>query len=151
MSYNFTPLSDEELDAIDVIPEGTYNFEVISSIRKISKAGNPIAELQLKVWDNEGKIHNIFDYLVFSSINLNIRKISHFSKATGIYEEYKKGCIRDELHNLSGKAHIGIKDPQPKDGGGFYPKKNIVLDYIICEKVIEQNKNNLPPYEDVPF
>ena len=46
MSYSFQPLSDEELDAINIIPKGIYSFEVSKSTRKTSRAGNPMAELK---------------------------------------------------------------------------------------------------------
>ena len=155
MSYCFNPMSDEELDAIDIIPEGVYNFEVLKSTRKVSKSGNPMAALQLNVWDNDGKTRCVFDYLVFSNVNLNIRKVSHFSKAVGLHEEYKKGELPEELELLSGKVQIGIQDEQEKPGGGFYPKKNIVIDYIADGKVKAKPSNDktdaFQEDTDIPF
>lgn len=144
MSYSFNPMSDEELDAFDLIPEGVYNFEVIKSARKTSKSGNPMAELTLSVWDSEGKVHNVFDYLVFSQVKLNIKKVSHFSKAVGLHEEYKRGELPEELEHFSGKVEIGVQDEQPKPSGGFYPKKNVVVDYIVDGEV----KQKLPKDKD---
>ena len=149
MSYNFNPLSDEELDSFDLIPDGVYNFEVLKSTRKMSKSGNPMAELQLQVWDSAGKTHTVFDYLVFSTVNLNIRKVSHFSKATGLYEEYKKGCLPEELENLSGKLELGTQEGQPKPSGGFYAKKNVVVDYIAPSE--GEVKPKPAAVEDDPF
>ncbi len=130
MSYNFDPLSDEQLDAFSLIEDGVYDFEVAKSTRKTSKQGNPMAELQLKVWDKEGGVHIIFDYLVFSKVNLNIKKVSHFCKAVGLEEEYKKGSIPEELECYTGKCEIGKREAQPKPDGGMYPAKNEVKDYI---------------------
>lgn len=130
MSFDFTPLSDEELDLIDIIPEGEYDFEVIKSQRKTSKKGNAMCELQLRVFGNEGRNHIVFDYLVFSNVNLNIKKVSHFSKAIGIHDQYMKGSLPEEFHSFSGRCLIGVQEEMPKDGGGFYPKKNIVVDYV---------------------
>ncbi len=146
MSYSFNPMSDEELDAMDVISEGVYNFEVVKSTRSISKAGNPMAVLHLKVWDNEGKTHIVFDYLVFSNVNLNIKKVSHFCKAVGLHEEYKQGQIPEELERLSGKVSLGIQGEQEKPTGGFYPKKNVVIDYIVPEGGEIKVKNNPVSY-----
>jgi hypothetical protein len=132
--YTFTPMTEEEISSYNLMEKGIYDFEVIKSIRKVSKSGNPMAELQLNVWDKAGKQHTIFDYLVFSSIPLNIKKVKHFCDATGLAEKYKQGSIPEELERFSGKVEIGVQDEQPKEGGGFYPKKNIVLDYIVIDK-----------------
>ncbi len=130
MSYSFNPLSDEELDSFSLLPEGEYSFLVAKSTRKTSKSGNAMAELVLTLWDVNGKPVSVFDYLVFSNVNLNIKKVSHFSKTTGLYEEYKKGELPEELEGLEGKLELGTQDAQPKPGGGFYAKKNVVIDYI---------------------
>ena len=110
MSFLFDPLSDAELDAIDIMPEGVYDFSVSKAIRKTSKSGNPMCELRLTVWDNSGKSYNIFDYLVFSKIPLNIKKISRFCKAVGLEKEYQTGQIPSELENYAGTVQIGIQD-----------------------------------------
>jgi hypothetical protein len=134
MSYKFTPMSEEEMESFSLIEDGIYDFEVIQSIPKTSKSGNQMSELIINVWDNEGKIHPIYDYLVFSSVPLNIRKVKHFCDAVGLQEEYKKGEIPEELINRSGKVHIGIKAEQPNPNGGNFPKKNIVINYIMTNK-----------------
>jgi hypothetical protein len=158
MSYNFNPMSDSELEDMDIIADGVYNFEVLKSTRKTSKKGNPMAEVLLNVWDNNGKSHHVFDYLVFSNVNLNIKKISRFCKAVGLVEEYKRGEIPEQLEKLSGKLELGTQEPQEKLGGGFYPKKNVVVDYVVQDGVKVQSKSSsqsLPVEEfkddDLPF
>lgn len=135
MSYNFNPLSEEELDAMNLMEDGIYDFEVIKGTKKISSSGNPMCELQLRVWDMNGKVHTIFDYLVFSSVNLNIKKVKHFCESVGWGEKYKQGNIAEEMEMLCGKVEIAQCEKQPKkDGSGFYPAKNIVNDYITKDK-----------------
>ncbi len=156
MSFNFNPMTEEQIDdsnSVELIEEGIYTFEVLKSTKKISKSFNQMAEIKINIWDKEGKIHVIFDYLVFSKVPLNIRKIKHFCDATGLQEEYKKGEIPEDLSHLSGKVYIGIREEQPKESGGFYPKKNIVLDYIVNSK----SSNEIIPQEkfkedlEIPF
>lgn len=152
MSFEFTPMSDDELDAI--LPDGEYNFEVISSKRKSSAKGNPMAVLDLRVWDNKGQTHLIFDMLIFMNVNMCIRKISRFCKATGIYEDYKKGSLPEDFSYLSGKALIGTQEEMPNPNGGFYPKKNVVLDYIPQAEGTVKEKTAIPKDDfddDVPF
>ncbi len=150
MSYNFNPLSDEELDAINMVEPGRYNFEVIKDTKKMSKSNNPMAELLLKVWDKTGKTHTVFDYLVFSNVNLNIRKVKHFADTAGLQEEYKKGQFPESLTGLCGEVDIDIQDEQPKPSGGFYPKKNYVVDYATQSKYVKQ-ANDSKGHADLPF
>jgi len=132
--YTFNPMTEEEIQASSLMEAGVYNFEVVKSTRKNSKSGNPMAELQINVWDKEGKQHLVFDYLVFSSVPMNIKKVKHFCDATGLAENYKQGSIPEELERYAGMVEIGVQDEQPKPAGGFYPKKNVVIDYVMTEK-----------------
>jgi hypothetical protein len=152
MSYSFQPLTDEELDSYGLMESGIYNFEVNKATRKTSKNGNPMCELQLTVWDNSGKTYYLFDYLVFSSVNLNIKKLSHFCKSVGLHEEYKKGQIPEELQGLSGSVEIGIQESQPKPNGGYYPSKNVVIDYIVGDssKTTKPDNDNFIN-DELPF
>lgn len=155
MSFTFKPLSEDEIDSMNLMDEGIYNFEVRRSTRKTSKANNPMSELILKVWDAQGKEHSLYDYLVFSNVNLNIRKVKHFCDATGLQAEYKTGNIREELGGLTGKVHIGRQTSMPKDTGGFYPAKNVVLDYVVCDVSASApiHANTGTPFidSDIPF
>lgn len=152
MSFTFTPLTDEQIEAISMVEPGEYDFTVLYSQRKISRAGNPMCQLQLQIWDREGCSRLINDYLVFSSVPLNIKKVSHFCKSVGLDEQYDKGNIQEDLSGLNGKCVIGIDEEEPNPNGGFYPKKNSVRDYLKCIKkeekqaVIDEKFN-----DDVPF
>jgi hypothetical protein len=148
MSYVFNPLSDEEIDALSLVDAGEYPFTVIKSTRKISQAGNPMAELVIEYWDSAGISHTLFDYLVFSSVPLNIRKIKHFCDAVGLQEEYKRGDLPEELERLGGVFKIGISAETPKKGGGFYPKKNIVIDYLKKTETRNTNSSSDMPFDD---
>jgi hypothetical protein len=134
MSYNFTPLSDAEIDAINLLPDGDYDFEVIKSTPKISSNKNPMAELQLKFFDGNGKSYIVFDRLIFSTVPLNIRKVKHFCDSVGLREEYDRGSIREDLKGFLGKASIATEDKKPDGKGGMYPRKNIVVDYVVSDK-----------------
>lgn len=154
MNYTFTPLSDEELNAIDLIDEGVYDFQVIKATRRTSKSGNPMCELMLDVWDINGKAHHVYDYLVFSSVNLNIKKVSHFCKAVGLHEEYKRGDIPEGLANYCGKLQLGIQDERPNPSGGTYPKKNVVADYVpndLAKTEKKEEKKDDQFNDDLPF
>lgn len=165
MSYNFTPMTEEEINAANLMEEGIYNFEVVKSSYKTSKAGNPMAELNIMVWDHDGKQKIIFDYLIFSHVPLNIKKVKHFCDTVGLQEEYKKGQIPEDLERLSGKVKIIIQKGQliPEDKlqgkpkGSCYPDKNAVEDYVMTDKgAVKQEANPSKEVDDffddeIPF
>jgi hypothetical protein len=152
MSYNFKPKTEEELGQFNLLPEGIYPFEVIKATRKKSKSGNDMAELVIMIWDKEALTYTLFDYLVFSDVNMCLKKVSHFCKATGLQDEYEKGCLREELERLSGKLKLGIQDARPNENGGFYPKRNVVEDYLTLEEVEKSlPKNDDFSDKDIPF
>jgi hypothetical protein len=152
MSYNFTPMTEEELNKSFLLSDGIYDFIVKKSERKTSEAGNPMAELLLGLYDSEGNIRYVKDYLVFSTVNLCVRKIKHFCESVGITEDYEKGSVREELVDLYGKLKLGIQGEKPNPNGGNYPAKNIVIDYVKADKVVEKPTENKDDFnDDIPF
>jgi hypothetical protein len=152
MSYNFTPMTEEELNKSFLLSDGIYDFIVKKSERKTSEAGNPMAELLLGLYDSEGNIRYVKDYLVFSTVNLCVRKIKHFCESVGITEDYEKGSVREELVDLSGKLKLGIQGEKPNPNGGNYPAKNIVIDYVKADKVVEKPTEKKDDFnDDIPF
>ena len=51
MSY--TPKSEEQLIREGLMPDGTYDFEVVETDDKPSKAGNTMLTLKLHVFDDD--------------------------------------------------------------------------------------------------
>lgn len=148
--YKINPMSEEEIDASGLLEDGTYDFEVIKSTHKVSKSGNPMAELQLSLWGDDTR-HVVYDYLVFSAVPLNIRKVKHFCDATGLQKEYEKGEIPEELEGKSGKLILGKQEGRDKPDGGKYPDRNSVVDYIARQSGDKPKKDDIPFSDDVPF
>lgn len=138
MTFNFNPMTEEELNASNLVEEGIYEFEVLRSTREQSRAGNAMAKLNIRYVDKEGRGHTLFDYLVFSDVPLNIRKVKHFCESIGLVEEYKKGLLPEELGGYRGQFKISIQKGQEipvdklngKPLGSCYPDKNVVEDYV---------------------
>jgi hypothetical protein len=134
MSFNFKPMSDQEIDAYlnrELLKEDVYPFMVKGVEQKISNSGNPMLKIHLGVM-HEGEERNIIDYLV--ATDQMMFKIKHFCEAIGVEDLYNSGTISpDACLKRSGKAKIGIQKGGPKENGGFYPDKNSVKDYIKCE------------------
>lgn len=126
----FTPKSDEELQMMNLMHEGEYPFEVLDATPEVSKSNNEMIKLKLKVFDQEGREHVIFDYL----LEALSWKLKHFCKATGLLDDYEAGVL-DHLKCIgkSGYVKIIIQKGNVNPSGGHYADKNSVKDYIFAE------------------
>lgn len=139
---NFTPLSDEELNAQKgLLAPGVADFEVVEAKDEVSKSsGNEMIKLNLKVWDSQGKQGMVFDYLV-STVSW---KIKQFFDAIGKPEIYNVGTITSQnLIGASGKATLGIQ----KDRTGKYGDQTKVVEYIKAGT----NLDSILPDDEDPF
>lgn len=146
-----TPRTDEEINMMNLLPEGIYSFQVIKAEEKISKSNNEMIVITLKVWDKDGRERLLTDYLLDSFA----KKIKHFVKVTGLENKYELGSITaEDCLNKIGDVHVIIQKGNPKPEGGFYSDKNSVNDYIAK---INQNQSTLQPIkndfidDDLPF
>ncbi len=152
---NFIPKTEEELQMESLLPEGSYEYQVIKCEDKISQAGNQYTAVTLKVWDNEGKEHQVFTNMAL------IKLLKHFCDVNNMVEEYKSGNIPAEsfLYKAAGKVLLGVEGEKPNPKGGFYKAKNIVKDYIVAPhgstmKPLPEVKNGFKDSsldEDLPF
>ena len=116
----FTPKNEEELAMDGLLPEGVYDFEVLEAQNKISKKGNEMIELKLKVYDENGGFRFITDYLLESFLP----KLLSFAKATGTRAAYDSGEYTSyNCLNTAGKVQLKIVPT------GEYPAKNEVKMY----------------------
>ena len=61
-----TPKTENEVRESGLWPVGEYDFEIVSSIEKLSQSGNEMIELKVKIFDEDGKSITLFDYLLES-------------------------------------------------------------------------------------
>lgn len=141
-----TPRTPEELQALNLISPGVYDYQVIEAKDRISKSGNEMIELRLRVWDEKGSERTIFDYLLDSMSH----KIRHFSEVNDLLDKYNSGEIEAmDCIGKAGKVEIVIQ----KDKTGMYGDKNSVKDYVTKDnlKITETVVNNEFDDKDIPF
>jgi hypothetical protein len=140
----FTPKTKEELQQAGLLPDGVYDFEVVKATDKISKNGNDMLELQLKVWGNDGREVMVFDYL----LEAMAFKLRHFAEETGLIGKYEAGELHDyDCLGKSGKVSLIVKASKISASGNTYPPKNAVKDYISDNKA--KSNGSLPPQKSV--
>lgn len=117
----FTPKTEAELNP--VLPAGTYQAEIVSAEETVSKSGNEMLKLQVRVFHDEGSVL-VTDYLMESIAY----KLRHFCEAAGILDIYERGELTDNDcvgHSVQVKLRI------EKDKNGQYPDKNAISDYVV--------------------
>lgn len=114
----FTPKTEEEV--ANIIPEGRYKFIVEEAADKVSKSGNEMIELKLRIHGPREKI--VFDYL----LEVMDYKLRHFCDAADLLHKYDNSSLMaTDCIGKSGECLIVIDDKNIS-----YPPKNAVKDYI---------------------
>ena len=148
----FEPKTEEQIEELDLLPDGIYEFSIYSAEDKQSKSGLPMIQLKLEIYGNLLGTKYIFDYLVSSNHPITQKKIRHFCYATGLEDLYELGEISSHhLMSKSGKLILGIEDSEK------FRKKNKVIDYMAFSKTdpISFGKQNSDDKslidDDLPF
>lgn len=140
----FTPKSEQQIqeERFPVLPPGKYHFEVIDAKDEVSKKGNPMIVLQLKILDSSlSPVAYLKDYLMESIAY----KLRHAAYVAGLGDRYESGDLEaDAFKSKAGLVNIGIQ----KDKTGQYPDKNSILDYIQEEQDHSGEWNNMPEPPD---
>ena len=143
---NFNPKTEQEIQSMGLIEEGSYPFEVIESQDRLSKSGNEMIELKLKIWDSLGRERQCFDYL----LEAMAFKLRHFCEAVGLLDKYEAGNLQaGDCIGRSGTLELTIQAGKQKPEGGYYPDKNSVKDYIKKESSTTTDDTMLN--DEVPF
>lgn len=116
----FTPKTQEELDFENLLPKGEYDFEVVKAEDAVSKKGNEMIKVNLKVFHGEG-FQFVTDYLMEAMAY----KLRHFFETIGMIDAYNAGSVQAaDLVGACGKVRIDIEP-----ASGEYAAKNTVKDY----------------------
>ncbi len=138
-----------------LLKDGEYDAVIVTSQDKISaNSGNPMMDMTLYVYDENGREHSVRDFLVFTKSMM--WKIIHCADSAGLLQEYEQRKFCSNL--IEGKqvrvkiiTENGGEIPQDKLNGkplgSRYPDKNKVFDYVKRNKNKEVNLKT----EDEPF
>jgi hypothetical protein len=124
----FQAKSEAKLIEEKLLPVGEYPYEIYDAADKVSKAGNDMIELGLKVFRPDGRSEIISDYLL-PTLPF---KLIHAAQSCGLGGKYNTGVLTaDDFIGKGGILKLKIQDA--KDG---WPARNVVADYVV-------DKNNL--------
>lgn len=132
----FTPKTKEELEFENLLSKGEYDFEVSKAEDKVSKNGNEMIKVNLKVFHGNG-FQFVTDYLMEAMAF----KLRHFFETVGMIEAYNAGQIQSaDLIGAAGKVQIDIEP------AGEYPAKNVVKDYGSKAKKTAEKESAKPAF-----
>lgn len=143
LDFSYEPLSEEECmkERYCLMDEGIYQGKINKVSTRRSSTGNPMAELGIEVYDKDGKLHYLKDYLVFTPKMLwKIRHAAESAKLIKEFEEKKFHPLQLEDKNVmvEVKTQKGQEIPFDKLGdkpvGAKYPDKNVINDYVVTMK-----------------
>lgn len=118
----FTPKTENELAQANLLPAGVYQFEVVEAVDKVSKSGNDMIALLLKVFRDDGDSFVFVNDWIMEKIPY---KLAHFCAAAGITEKYESGVLdADDCVGVYGACKVAIEP------GGDFPPKNVVKNYV---------------------
>jgi hypothetical protein len=133
----FAPKTEKQIAEENLWPAGEYGFEIGEAHDKVSKSNNEMIHLKLKVFNNEGSMRFVDDYLLEEMAY----KLRHAAEACGLLTQYESGTLL--ASDFVGKLGY-LKLKIQKDKTGNYPDKNVVGDYIVKD-VVQVSDDTSPP------
>ena len=141
----FAPMSEKEArdaSAPAPLPNGDYDFEVISAVEKNSKSsGMGMFELELKVYKPDGGFRTIRDYVMTEG--KAAWRLRQCCEGLGLVSQYEQGDLTQaDFQGASGRcALITQEDPT-----GQYSPQNRVKTYIKAQSSARPAQRSQPQH-----
>ena len=142
--------NQDEGNSSKMLPEGSYNFEVVTAELSTSASGNEMITVRLKVFDGQGSHVSIFDRLVF--VDAAGWKIAQFCKAIG--REDLVGAELNVTDCLAAAGELYLKQEHSEQ----YGNRNTVNGYnepaqeLAAAKAVKPpKKSTVATGNEIPF
>ncbi len=156
--FAYEVMSEQEAieERFNLLKEGEYDAVVLSSIDKVSaNSGNPMMDITLQVFDENGKARDVRDFLVFTKTMM--WKVIHFADSAGLLTQYEEGKLcSDVALGKRVRVKIAIEEGgeisqdklKGKPVGSKYPDKNKVEYYVKKEDQKPLGTKEEDPFND---
>src|SRR6185369_1060805 len=136
--FQYQPMSEQEAMAerFQLLKEGIYDAVITASSDTTSSKGHPMMDMTVTVYDENGKSHDVRDFLVFTKAMM--WKVVHFAESANCLEGYQDGKLCSEMAiKNTVKVKLGVEKggeiPEDKiknkQLGTRYFDKNKIEDY----------------------
>lgn len=138
--FSYDVMTEEEAmrERFQLLEDGEYNAVITRAEARIStNSGNPMIEVDLDVYDRNGRSHVVRDFLVFT--RSMTWKVIHCTNAVGLQKEFESKQLTPEmLVNKNVRVLVSVQTGglipddrlKGKSVGSKYPDKNVIQDYI---------------------
>jgi len=141
--FSYDPMSEDQAqqERYSLMKDGEYDASVEKFEGRMSAQGNRMVEFLLNVYDNEGKVHQLKDYIAFTP--KMTWKLRHHCVSGGMEAEFDNKSWRPQMSvgkmfRVKVKIDEGREIPQDKlkgkPVGSKYPDKNVIDDYVPCQQ-----------------
>ncbi len=158
--FVYTPITEQEAieERYSLLKEGEYDAVISSSIDKVSaSSGNPMMDITLQVFDENGRARAVRDFLVFTKSMM--WKVIDFADSAGLKQAYEEGRLCSDIAtgnrvrvkiSIEQGSDIPFDKLKGKPSGSKYPDKNKVDYYIkkAAQKPLEQALEH-DPFDDL--
>lgn len=162
MGFSYQVYSEQEAmqERYQLLKEGEYDAVIASSVDKVSSSGNPMMDMTLNVFDDNGRAHDVRDFLVFTTSMM--WKVVHFADSSGLLVPYQDGCLCSDVV-IGNRVRVKVTIEQggliPQDKlkgksvGSRYPDKNKIEDYVKKGEEYKAPSSSNEPFkdDDIPF
>lgn len=147
-----TPKTEKEIAEANLLKIGIYDAEVIKAEDTMSKAGNDMIALTLRVFGEDVAVL-VNDFL----LDAIAYKVRHAAEAMGLLSDYETGHLT--ASDMMGKT-VRVRIAIQKDKNGQYPDRNGVADYVVDKSArsasvphAASRREEPPPPDDadIPF
>lgn len=141
MGFSYNPK-----DAVTLIPDGEYDGEIALADETMSKAGNAMLKLTVKVWTGNGGARTVFDYIVNPS---GLWKWKQIASALRLMAEFESGDLQPP--DVIGKA-LRVTVRTKEDKTGQFQPSNIITRYLPSEAAHQAAPSqSTAADDDMPF
>lgn len=136
-SYDVMTEEQAQQERFSLLKDGIYDATVEKFEGRMSSSGNRMVEFLLHVYDHEGKIHALKDFIAFTP--KMTWKLRHHCVSGGMEAEFTNKTWRP--HSSVGKmfrVKVAVQKGQEipadklkgKPPGSVYPDRNVIDDYV---------------------
>lgn len=138
----FKPKTQKEITEEMLAPAGDYDFEVTKAEDKVSKAGNPMIALNIKIFMPNGSQRFVKDWLM-EKMSFKLR---HWAYATGLGAKYEAGeMTAEDCVGRTGRLKLVVQE-----AGGDFASQNSVKDYIVQDAAEKPAPTAAPKRQALP-
>lgn len=162
--FSYDPMTEEQAqqERFSLLPEGDYEASIERFEGKMSSSGNRMVVFDLNVYDKNGNIHSLKDFIAFTP--KMTWKLRHHCVSAGLETEFNNRTWRPNMSVgkivrvkviVQQGSEIPADKLKGKPAGSRYPDRNVIDDYLVQNNInsarVAQSSGASEFNDDIPF